>query len=332
MKLASLLLVTLSAINLFSIQNAHAEIADTEAVNRFIASMVSRHGFSEAELKQQFQGVEIQQSILDAMAKPAEAKPWFQYREIFMTEARINGGVQFWRDNEAALQAVQQQYGVPAEIIIAIIGVESKYGANTGKYRVIDALATLGFAHPTRSEFFLKELESFLLLSRKDGIDPLLPTGSYAGAMGMPQFMPSSFQSYAVDFDHDGKRDIWKDPVDAIASVANYFVHNQWQTGAAVAYPVSAIGESYRQALAKGVKPDTSVAKLRALQIEIPQQLANSETVKLLSFALAEGEELWLGLHNFYVITRYNHSPLYAMAVYQLSQAIAERKKTPLPS
>ena len=328
MNLRYLIYVSFAAICLLSGQIVQAEIADTEAVNRFVANMVSRHGFNSAELTQQFQGVEFQQSILDAMAKPAEAKPWFQYREIFMTEARINGGVQFWRDNAAALQAVQQQYGVPPEIIVAIIGVESKYGVNTGKYRVIDALATLGFAHPTRGEFFLKELESFLLLSRKEGIDPLLPTGSYAGAMGMPQFMPSSFQSYAVDFDHDGKRDIWKNPADAIASVANYFTHNQWQAGAAVAFPVTATGQSYQQALAKGVKPDVTVAKLKALQLDVPQHLANSETVKLLSFERAEGEELWLGLHNFYVITRYNHSPLYAMAVYQLSQAIADRIKT----
>ena len=332
MKLRSLIYLSFAVVNLLSGQIAQADIADTEAVKRFIARMVGRHGFSAAELTRQFQGVETQPSILDAIAKPAEAKPWFQYREIFMTEARIAGGVEFWRNNAAALQAVQQQYGVPPEIIIAIIGVESKYGAVTGKYRVIDALATLGFAHPTRSEFFLNELESYLLLSRKEGLDPLLPTGSYAGAMGLPQFMPSSFLSYAVDFDHDGKRDIWKDQADAIASVANYFANNHWQAGAAVAYPVTAIGQSYRQALDKGVKPDVKVAQLRALGIQVPERLANTETVKLLSFALADGEELWLGLHNFYVITRYNHSPLYAMAVYQLSEAIAERQKTPSPT
>jgi membrane-bound lytic murein transglycosylase B len=329
MKLRSIIYLTLLAACLLSIQTAKSEIANTEAVNRFIAKMVSQHGFNETELKQEFQGVEFQQAILDAMAKPAEAKPWFKYREIFMTEARIAGGVQFWRANEAVLQAVQQQYGVPAEILIAIIGVESKYGAVTGKYRVIDALATLGFAHPSRSEFFLKELESYLLLSRKEGIDPMQPTGSYAGAMGMPQFMPSSFESYAVDFDHDGKRDIWKNSADAIASVANYFAHNHWQPGAAIAYPVTATGQAYQNALDKGVKPDATVAQIRALQIDIPKQLTDSANVKLLGFALAEGEELWLGLHNFYVITRYNHSPLYAMAVFQLSQAIAERKNSP---
>jgi membrane-bound lytic murein transglycosylase B len=332
MKLSTLIFIAFTAGNALIGRLAQAELPNSEAVDRFINKMVTQHGFSESELKLQFQGVEFQQSILDAMAKPAEAKPWYKYREIFMTEARIEGGVQFWRDNAAALEAVQQQYGVPAEIIIAIIGVESKYGAVTGKYRVIDALATLGFGHPTRNEFFLKELENYLVLSQKEAIDPLQPTGSYAGAMGLPQFMPSSFLSYAVDFDHDGKRDIWKNPADAIASVANYFAHNQWQTGAAVAYPVTAKDQSYQQVIDKGLKPDTSVAKIRALHIETPQQLADNEAVKLLSFARLEDDELWLGLHNFYVITRYNHSPLYAMAVYQLSQAIAERKKTLSPA
>jgi membrane-bound lytic murein transglycosylase B len=288
--------------------------------------MVKQQHFNEAELRNLFKAVQIQQPILDAMSKPAEGKPWFQYREIFMTEARIAGGVQFWKDNEAALKAVESQYGVPAEIIIAIIGVETKYGAHTGKYRVIDALATLGFAYPPRSEFFLKELEQFLLLAREEHMDPLQPMGSYAGAMGLPQFMPSSFRGYAMDFDLDGKRNIWTNRADAIASVANYFVRNQWRSGGAVAYPVSARGDAYRQALGKGVKPDTNVGELRRLGVDVPEQLAASETVRLLAYQQQVGEDLWVGLHNFYVITRYNHSPLYAMAVYQLSQAIAARK------
>ena len=171
-------------------QNGMTEVPDTESFNAFVARMVEQHRFDEAQLRQWFKAVEIQQPILDAMAKPAEAKPWFQYREIFMTEARINGGVEFWKQNQSVLKAVSKQYGVPAEIIIAIVGVETRYGANTGKYRVMDALATLGFAYPKRSEFFQKELEAYLLLSRDEHIDPLQLTGSYAGAMGYPQFMP----------------------------------------------------------------------------------------------------------------------------------------------
>lgn len=304
------------------VTNVHAELAETDSFNQFIRGMSGKHGFNETELRTLFKSVNMQQAILDAIAKPAEAKPWQQYREIFMTQARIDGGIQFMRDNRATLQAVEQRYGVPAEIIVAIIGVETKYGVHTGKYRVIDALATLGFGHPSRSEFFLKELENFLLLARQEKIDPLQPMGSYAGAMGFPQFMPSSYLAYAQDFDLDHKRDIWTNPADAIASVANYFAANHWQAGQPIAYPLSAIGEDYRKALGKGVKPDTSVGQLRQLKLDVPPQLGDKTAAKLLSYPLADREELWLGLENFYVITRYNHSPLYAMAVFQLSQAI----------
>ena len=318
-------LVSLFLALLLASQPTVAEITNTDSVNRFIDMMVVQHRFQESALRQLFSKVEIQQPILEAMSKPAEAKPWAQYREIFLTEARIAGGVQFWRDNQATLAAVQKQYGVPAEIIIAIIGVETKYGANTGKYRVIDALATLGFAYPKRSEFFLKELEQYLLLTRDEQLDPLQLNGSYAGAMGFPQFMPSSFRHYAADFDQDQHRDIWKNSADAIASVANYFVSNQWLRGQGIAYPISAKGQAFQKALTKGVKPDTTVGKLRGLKLAIPKALPNQQPAKLLAFASQEGQQLWLGLHNFYVITRYNHSPLYAMALYQLSQAIAAR-------
>lgn len=326
MKFKTLLSATLISAGLLATNYADAEIANSDSLDRFIAQMVKKHNFTETELRTLFKSVNIQQPILDAMATPAEGKPWHKYREIFMTESRIAGGVQFWHDNETALKTVEQQYGVPAEIIIAIIGVETKYGAFTGKYRVIDALATLGFAYPKRSEFFLKEMENFLLLSREEHIDPLQPLGSYAGAMGLAQFMPSSFRAYAKDFDQDQKRDIWHNNSDAIASVANYFVANKWQAGEAITMRVNAKGDAYRQALSKGVKPDTTVGQLRKLGVDIPTQLANSENAKLLSYPLLDGEELWLGLHNFYVITRYNHSPLYAMAVYQLSQAIKTQK------
>jgi len=307
------------------IPSASAAINETDSFNRFIAQMVKQHHFNEAELRQLFQAANIQQPILDAMAKPAEAKPWYQYREIFMTESRIAGGVQFWRNNEAALRAVEQRYGVPAEMIIAIIGVETKYGAHTGKYRVIDALSTLAFSYPPRSDFFSKELEQFLILAREENMDPLQPMGSYAGAMGMGQFMPSSFRNYAVDFNFDGKRNIWTDPADAIASVANYFAVHHWQRGGEVAFAVSARGESYKSLLSKDLKPSNRVSDLVAHQFSLPAGFSNNESVKLLSFQQPTGDELWLGLHNFYVITRYNHSPLYAMAAYQLSQAIKQR-------
>lgn len=325
MKIRTLLSIAVFSASLCHLNPANAEIPNAAALNQFIDQMVKKHHFNAAELNNLFKSVSIQQPILDAMSKRAEGKPWYEYRAIFMTDSRIDGGVQFWRENAAALKAVEQHYGVPAEIIVAIIGVETKYGAHTGKYRVIDALATLGFAYPSRSEFFLKELENFLILSREEHMDPLQPLGSYAGAMGLSQFMPSSYRAYAKDFDQDHKRDIWHNSSDAIASVANYFVANHWQRGNAIAFQVSAKGTAYRQALSKGVKPDTTIGQLRKLGLNIPATLGNAENAKLLSYDMADHEELWLGMHNFYVITRYNHSPLYAMAVFQLSQAIREK-------
>ena len=308
-------------------------IQDTEAVHAFISKMVTTHQFNESELNKLFQAVEIKDDILKKISSPAEGMPWYKYRKIFVTHARIDGGVKFWRENEPALTAVEQQTGVPAEIIIAIIGVETAYGQKTGNYRVIDALSTLAFAYPPRSQFFLGELESFLLLCREEHINPLAPVGSYAGAMGMPQFMPSSFNAYAIDYDNDGRRDIWHDNGDTIASVANYFVKHHWQTGEFIAIPVTAAGDGYKTALNDGLKPDLRLNQLESLNLKISRPLPLYTKVKLLAFeqeptGQKPGEELWAGLDNFYVITRYNHSPLYAMAVYQLSQSILYKKGT----
>jgi membrane-bound lytic murein transglycosylase B len=308
-------------------------IKDSDSYNAFINKIVTTHQFDESELNELFQAVEIKEDILKKISSPAEGLPWYKYRKIFMTDARIDGGVKFWQENEAALTAVEQQTGVPAEIIIAIIGVETLYGQKTGNYRVIDALSTLAFAYPPRSKFFLSELESFLLLCREEHINPLEPTGSYAGAMGMPQFMPSSFRNYAADFDNDSHRDIWHNKGDVIASVANYFVKHQWQAGQAIAIRVSLTGGNYKTALSEGLKPDLRLAELESLNLKISRPLPLNTKVKLLAFeqetfGQKPGEELWLGLDNFYVITRYNHSPLYAMAVYQLSQSILNKKGT----
>ncbi len=305
---------------------SYAAIGEEQLLNEFIAAMVSKHQFDEAPLQELFQSVEVKESILKAISAPAEAMPWYKYRKIFLTDSRIKDGLRYWRENEALFDAVEREYGVPPEIITAIIGVETRYGVHTGSYRVIDALATLAFAYPKRSRFFSGELEQFLVLCRDEKMNPLEPMGSYAGAMGVPQFMPSSYISYAADFDLDNKRDIWHNTGDVIASVANYFARHGWKKGAAVAYPVTAESEGYRQALGNGLQPDVSVAQLAQWQVKVPGQVNQDEMVKLLDFEQENDRELWVALHNFYVITRYNHSPLYAMAVYQLSQAIAERK------
>ena len=303
-------------------------------MNAFIKKMESIHQFDTAEMRELFNSVEIKENILKRISSPSENLPWYNYRKIFITDERINDGVTFWLNNETALTSVAQETGVPAEIIVAIIGVETLYGQKTGNHRVIDALATLAFAYPPRSPYFLNELEAFLLLCREEKLNPLEMKGSYAGAMGIPQFMPSSFRSVAVDFDHDGHKDIWHNPSDAIASIANYFVKQHWQTGQPIAIPVSFKSENNPKiTLSSGLKPDLRQDELELLNLKTMRPIPSLTTkVKLLSFEQPLGQkqtnELWAGLDNFYVITRYNHSPLYAMAVYQLSQAILNKKGT----
>ncbi len=320
-----LLLVTLFFLSLSISFFAKAEIKDQVAVNKFINKMLTQHQFDQAELVTLFKSVEIKPKIIEAMQRPAEGISWYKYRKIFIQPKRIQGGVKFWLENQQSLAVMQKKYGLAEEVIVAIIGVETFYGTRTGRHRVIDALATLGFGYPKRSKFFLSELENFLLLCREEKMNPLEPVGSYAGAMGIPQFMPSSYRHFAADFEGDAKRDIWNNPADAIASVANYFAKHHWQPGKDIAFPVTATGERYKKALTKGLKPDITVAQLKKYKLQIPAQLADSERVKLLSFEQKKANDLWIGLENFYVITRYNHSALYAMAVFQLSQAVKQQ-------
>ncbi|SJM89033.1 Membrane-bound lytic murein transglycosylase B [Crenothrix polyspora] len=297
-----------------------------DAMNSFIDRMVASRHYNKAELNTLFQAVEIKDDIIKKISSPAEGMPWYKYRKIFMTEARINAGVKFWQDNTQALSKAEQQYGVPAQIIVAILGVETFYGQKTGNYRVIDALSTLAFAYPPRSQFFSSELENFLVLCKKEHLDPLNPTGSYAGAMGMPQFMPSSFLSYAIDFNHDDRADIWHTPDDAIASIGNYLAEHHWQKNQAIAVPITAQNDAYKTKLSKDLKPELRIAELESLNLTTSKALPLDTEVKLLSFEQPQGNELWAGLNNFYVITRYNHSPLYAMAVFQLSESILNKK------
>ncbi|WP_051102307.1 lytic murein transglycosylase B [Methylovulum miyakonense] len=295
-------------------------------MDRFFAKMVAARQFNETELKALFANVAIKDDILKKMAKPAEGLPWHRYRKIFITDKRIADGVKFWDENAQTLADVERRYGVPAGIIVAILGVETAYGQHPGKYRVLDALSTLAFAYPPRSEFFLSELEQFLLLCREERINPLEPVGSYAGAMGTPQFMPSSFRRYATDFNKDGRRDIWHGNADVIASVANYFAQFHWQTGQAIAAPVIAKGEEYKAIMTGNLKPDLRLAELESLNLKISQPLALADKVKILELKQEQGEELWAVTDNFYCLTRYNHSPLYAMAVYQLSESILNNR------
>ncbi|MFZ1295469.1 MAG: lytic murein transglycosylase B [Pseudomonadales bacterium] len=289
----------------------------------FEARMVKEHGFNAQDLRRIFSSAERKDSILEAIARPAEKRlSWGEYRKIFMTDARIDGGVEFWRQNAAELARASEKFQVPAEIVVAIIGVETRYGGNMGSYRVIDALSTLSFDYPPRSEFFGKELEQYLIMTREQHFDPLQLKGSYAGAMGMGQFIPSSFRAYAVDFDGDGRADIWQSRPDAIGSVANYFHRHGWTFGADVVDPARAVGKVAEDRMNPGLEPDTRVADLAGLGLESLVPLPAQEQVLPLQLDSDTGPEYWLGRHNFYVITRYNRSPLYAMAVHQLSQEI----------
>ncbi|EGV34033.1 lytic murein transglycosylase B [Thiorhodococcus drewsii AZ1] len=302
-------------------------------IERFVADMDGEQGFDAETLRGLLSQASYRQSIIDAIQRPYEAKPWRDYRKIFITPERIRGGARFWRENAATLERAEATFGVKQEIIVAIIGVETNYGANVGTYPVLDALSTLGFAYPPRADFFRGELEDFLRLTREEEIDPLRAVGSYAGAMGKPQFIASSYRAYAVDFDGDGRRDLWNSDADVIGSVANYFSQHGWRSGEAVAYPARSPQDS-PQTLAIAEKaplaPNLTAGALSNAGVEWDATLPAETPLTLLRLDGdgrhgEDGDEYWIGLTNFYVITRYNHSNLYAMAVHQLSESIRAR-------
>lgn len=291
----------------------------------FVDEMVRKHGYDRAELNRLLGDAQFQDGIIALITKPAEAKPWYEYRAIMLTPERIEQGVEFWRRNAEALRRAEVEYGVPPEIITAIVGVETRYGRNTGRHRVLDALVTLGFGYPKRAPFFRKELEQFLLMVREEGLDARSLNGSYAGAMGRPQFMPSSFRAYAIDFDGDGRRDLWNSDTDTIGSIANYFVRNGWRRGERVVLPATGVDSRHQRFLDAGLKPSFTLGELAAAGIRVTTGGLSGETPSSL-FDLDEenGPAYWAGLQNFFAITRYNRSELYAMAVYQLSREIAQ--------
>ncbi len=298
------------------------------AVDAFIGEMVREHGFTAPQLQALLGAAERKQPILDAISRPAErVKPWKEYRPIFITQARIDQGVAFWNQHAEALARAEREYGVPAQVIVAIIGVETFFGRNTGNWRVIDALSTLGFDYPPRADFFRKELREFLLLTREQQVDPLSLKGSYAGAMGLPQFMPSSFRAYAVDFDHDGHIDIWGNPVDAIGSVASYFHRHGWVAGDPVVTRARVAGTRFADGLTQGLEPVKSVGDLRQLGWTPLDAVEDNYAVTAFRLEGEQGDEFWMGLPNFYVITRYNRSVMYAMAVHQLSSALHAQRQ-----
>ena len=298
------------------------EYSDREAAQQVIAA-AQEAGVDPGWAQQLIDAAERQQSILDAISRPAEkTKAWYEYRKIFLTDRRISEGVSFWSDHAGTLQSVAVRTGVPAELVVAIIGVETYYGRITGNYRVVDALATLAFDYPRRSPFFTGELEQFLVLAWESGKDALALKGSYAGAMGYGQFMPSSYRAYARSYEGDGAPDIWDNPADAIASVGNYLEAHGWRSGEQVV--IDGVADDPDPAMFEGgLKPKKTVAALALEGLEPTDPLDPEGLATPLRLEEEDGLRYWLGLQNFYVITRYNHSAMYAMAVWELSQAIA---------
>ncbi|VAX01252.1 Membrane-bound lytic murein transglycosylase B [hydrothermal vent metagenome] len=324
-----------SVFNLIAINSLSAlELDDPKLLQSFINDMTVKHQFDAQYLIKLFEKTKKHQSILDAIARPAEGKPWYDYRPIFVTEKRIKGGIAFYKKNNSILKLAFEKYGVPSEIVVSIIGVETRYGGNVGSYPVIDSLSTLAFAYPPRSKFFKSELEHFLLMTRDEKINPLEQVGSYAGAMGMPQFMPSSFREYAIDFDADGKRDLWTNRYDVIGSVSNYFIRHGWKKDQPIASKVKVYGNRFNKLLSKSMKPQWSQKDLLLHGVALPEDLPKDIKGSFMRFETKDGPEYWVGWTNFYVITRYNHSILYAMSVFQLSEYIrdAEQAKKYLPA
>ena len=296
----------------------------------FIEKMTSEHNFSEEQLTGWLSLAERQESIIKAMSRPAEkAKPWHEYRRIFVTDKRIERGREFWLENQDTLIKASSEFGVDPAIIVSIIGVETNYGRNVGSYKVIDALTTLAFDYYTdiekresRRKFFTIQLEHLLLLAREQNKDPITLKGSYAGAMGWGQFMPNSYRNYAVDYDNDEFADIWDNPTDAIGSVANYFNKHGWKTGQPVATKAFIEGSIDPSAVNKMTRPKQTIGYFIKEGYR-PLDKYSKDTLALpIRLEAKYGDEYWLGLHNFYVIGRYNPRTKYAMAVFQLSQQI----------
>jgi membrane-bound lytic murein transglycosylase B len=298
-------------------------------VQQFVEEMVREHGFQREELESLLTVVSILPEVLAAIARPAEVRPWHQYRAIFLTPARIEAGARFLRENAAVLARAEDHYGVPAEIVAAIIGVETRYGARTGSFRVLDALVTLAFRYPRRSRFFRRELMEFLLLAREEGLEPQKVQGSYAGAVGFPQFIASSYRRYAVDFDGDGRRDLFSSMVDAIGSVAHYLRMHGWESGGPIAELARIDGDVTVGLISRDGKPVAPLAELQARGLRVELTWPGTRRTALLELESGTGSEYWVVAQNFYVITRYNHSVHYAMAVYQLAQAIREHVSLP---
>ncbi|MBS1141548.1 MAG: Lytic murein transglycosylase [Proteobacteria bacterium] len=322
--LAALFLVTLAT--LANAAPTSQTFADDPAAIEFARDLEQRHGFKADEIISLFAQTRPNAKVVQLIKPPSSPlqRSWERYRPRFLNDRRIDGGVRFWQENSVQLAKAQALYGVPAEIIVSIIGVETEYGRNMGGFRVLEALATLAFNYPPRAEFFRTELEQFLLLTRENNLDPLAVKGSFAGAIGIPQFMPGSQRRYAVDFDGDQKVDLGNSVDDAIGSVGRFLEQHGWQAGQPIAVPAITTGTPDPALIQAGIRPSLKVGELaeKGVRAEIDPEIS-AALIDLVS--PGHETEYWLGFDNFYVITRYNRSSFYAMSVFQLAEEIRSR-------
>lgn len=325
---AMLLLFVSAFINL-----SYADVKFTEQrnVQDFIQMMVKKHGFKKQQLITLFSAVKIRPQVMKHINKPLEKEAWHTYQMLFVNEWRIEHGVKFWNKHEATLRKAEKEYGVPAAIIVATIGIETKYGQRMGEYRVIDSLSNIAFSDSKRAPFFRKELEQFLLLAREQHFDPLKIVGSYAGAIGQPQFMPSSYRYYSINFSGSGQTDLINNTVDVIGSVANYYKMHGWKTSEPVAAQALMMGDRFDYLLRTDkIKPPFTITELSRYGVVPKYKMPASDAslkVKIVELQNRYNKEYWLAFHNFGVIKRYNPSDLYAMAVYQLSYYISSLRE-----
>ncbi len=324
-----ILLGAVLALHLISAGAESASYLHRKETRQFISEMVQKHGFARRDLDRVFRSAQYQPAIITAMTQPAEVAlaSWQAYRAIFLKPERIEAGVRFWDRNEEALRRAAAEFGVPEAIIVGIIGVETIYGRNVGTYRAIDALSTLAFDYPKRAEYFRVELENFLIFTRDARIDPLLVKGSYAGAIGIPQFMPGTYRRFALDYDGDGRINLASSAADAIGSIGNFLQAHGWARGEPVALPAQVSGENWRQLASSDGMAVCRAADLPAFGVKIPVPLPADTGCTLIELETqGQPSEFRIGLRNFRVLTRYNRSALYASAVLDLATEVAKAR------
>ena len=319
--------ISLIPLLVLSFASHSARSATLPGIPEFIDEMVTRHQFKRGEMESAFDHAQHNPAVIEAISRPATTKPWPEYRAAFVNQKRVKLGLEFWNKYRQTLRRAEKKYGVPQDIIVAVIGVETIYGENAGSFRVLDALTTLAFDYPRRADFFRSELENYLLLAREQQLDLLAIRGSYAGALGIPQFMPSSYRNYAVDFNGNHMIDLLREARDAIGSVANYLQGYGWISGE----PVAVLAQAGEETHVGEIATPRTLAAWSAVGVAPSVNLAQDKPARLIDFTVEDGKELWLAFNNFEVITRYNNSDFYAMSVLQLAEALKSARKAKMP-